>query len=834
MSQLHLSLLGEPIVKHGEETLTFSTRKALALLVYLAVEGGMHTRKTLSESLWPELDAEHGRAALRTTLFELRRHLERSHAPDELVHLHVRRDTLEIAQDSPLLLDLRLIEVVSKRAGCEGASEGDGALLAQLEQATSLVRGPFLAGFTLRDSQFFDDWTRQHREYWHLRVQHLFDTLSRLYERAGDMERALDTVSRWLSFDPLHEEGYRRLMRLRFSLGDRAGALRAYNTCREVLAQELELEPEPETVALAKRLRHTAPVRPARTRSLVPPDSSAGQPATSLLDGPYLGRSAEFGALIESYQRVDAGQPQLVLLQGESGMGKTRLATEFLSWAQAQGADVMAGKALQTGRQLPYQPFITVLRHHMEHAPDDLGSPVWLAELAHLLPELRDRSPDLPVPTRDEALGHSRLFEATTRLLQGWAARRPLVLLLDDMQWADTATLDLVLYLAQRLVEQPAPILLLLNLRTGTFSDRQPTWVIALKRTLIPLTTLVLSSFTQEETQRFVQELAWAEQQPEVGNNGLIEGGPARSGSSTFRELLASLARWLYAQTRGQPFYLVETLKGLLEQEIIVPSLQENGAWRLVLRAAQLAQTPTSALIPASVRELLRAQLGQLTPAAWALLVAAAVMGEGLTFERLCQVTQLDEEAGVQALEELLRSGWLCDDKCAEASQAEGSYTFPGEVIREVVYQEAGAPRQRLVQRRVAAAIQEEAEHHQGEEVSPLHPTTIERHAPAETRKWQGKRGVTGAINGGMRGMLPGIATDASGVTWRRANTCLREKTPLEAWERSAATQAALAFSRSPPGSPVRVDYYASRWGTESGGIMRVNRSATRKGGQAQ
>src|SRR5712692_1563643 len=255
MSQLQLSLLGVPVVKHGERTLTFSTRKALALLVYLAVEGGTHTRKTLSESFWPELDAEHGRAALRATLLELRKLLERCHGPGERAHLQVERDTLGLEQDSSLILDIRLVESVSKQAGRRVeplAGEVDGELLAQLEQAARLARGPFLAGFTLRDSQFFDDWTRQHREYWHLRVHQLFDALSRLYERAGDGERAIETVSRWLGFDPLNEEGYRRLMRLRFSQGDRAGALRAYATGRAVLAEQLQVEPEPETVALAK------------------------------------------------------------------------------------------------------------------------------------------------------------------------------------------------------------------------------------------------------------------------------------------------------------------------------------------------------------------------------------------------------------------------------------------------------------------------------------------------------------------------------------------------------------------------------------------------------
>ena len=420
MSKLHLSLLGEPIVKHGEDTLTFSTRKALALLVYLAVEGGTHARKTLSESFWPELDAEHGRTALRATLFELRKLLERCHGPGERAHLLVERDTLGFDQDSPLTLDLRLVESASKQVG-RGIEPLAGlareALLAQLEQAMHLARGPFLASFTLRDSQFFDDWTRQHREYWHLRVQQLFDALSRLYERAGDGERAIETVSRWLGCDPLNEEGYRRLMRLRFSQGDRAGALRAYANCCAVLADELQLEPEPETVALAKHMRHTAPLRPAQPQ---PPHSSPGQPPAHLLDGSFLGRTAEFGTLIECYQRVHAGQPHLVLLQGEAGIGKTRLATEFVGWAQAQGAEVLTGRALQTGRQLPYQPLIDVLRRQLEqeHAPDDLVSDVWLAELSRLLPELRDRYPDLPVPTMEEALGHSRLFEATARLLQ--------------------------------------------------------------------------------------------------------------------------------------------------------------------------------------------------------------------------------------------------------------------------------------------------------------------------------------------------------------------------------------------------------------------------------
>jgi DNA-binding SARP family transcriptional activator len=794
MSQLQLSLLGTPEVTHGERTLTFSTRKALALLVYLAVEGGMHPRKTLSESFWPELDAEHGRAALRATLLELRKLLERSHGPGERPHLLVERDTLGFDHGSTLFLDLSFVESASKQVGQPLADQVSEELLAKLEQATHLVRGPFLASFTLRDSQFFDDWTRQQREYLHLRVHRLFDALSALYERAGDEERAIETVIRWLSYDPLNEEAYRRLMRLRFSQGDRAGALRAYANGRAVLAEQLQVEPEPETVALAKRIRHTAPVRAPQVPSLLPSHASPGQPPANLLDGPFLGRTAEFGTLIECYQRTHAGQPQLVVLKGEAGIGKTRLATEFVGWAQAQGADVLLGRALQTGRQLPYQPLVDVLRRQLEQerVPDDLLSEVWLTELSRLLPELRDRYPDLPVPSTDETLGHTRLFEATARLVQVWAGRHPLVFLLDDMQWADTATFDLLLYLARNLAEQHAPVLVLLSGCTGAgnCTDVQSPWLMALKRTRIPLTALELADFSQEETQRFVQGFAWAEQPLQLENIGSIEREPQHGKASLSRDALVPFANWLHFQTRGQPFYLVETLKGLFARGIIVPSLQKNGSWGLVLLTGLLAQTPVGELIPSSVRELIRSQIARLTPATWELLVAGAALGRRLTFERLIEVAQLEEQEGLRALEELLRNGMLCEVTFVEGPQAVDGYAFPREMLREVVYQEAGTTRQQLVQRRASLVMREK-------EALLLHPTPDKEDTSAEARNVQGQRDVARDVGGDM---YRAGASDSSGATRILAGAGTGEQTlpfARDIWGKGFPD-----IPRSPPGRP--------------------------------
>ncbi len=154
---------------------------------------------------------------------------------------------------------------------------------------------------------------------------------------------------------------------------------------------------------------------------------------------PLVGRAAAFRQLVENFQQARGGQAQAVLVVGEAGIGKTRLAAEFLAWANAQGAEVMRGHVLEMGGRLPYQPLVEALRPRLEaeNAPEDLLEDLWLAELARLLPELRVRYPDLPAPTEDELSAKGRLFEAVARLFDALARRAPLVLLLEDLQWVD-------------------------------------------------------------------------------------------------------------------------------------------------------------------------------------------------------------------------------------------------------------------------------------------------------------------------------------------------------------------------------------------------------------
>src|SRR6266567_1444858 len=229
MGDLYLKLLGPPEVRHGDQVLLFSTRKELALLIYLAVEGRIHSRKNLSEQFWPEGDARHGRAALRITLLHLRQMLGEGADVFPVPHLLINHDTLGLDLTSAIELDLHILleACTSARASTHTTltmpEEAHRSLLAQLQRATGLPRGEFLEGFSLRDAPAFDDWVRFQREYWHLRTSEVFDRLSQLQFEAGELEAAIETVNRWLVLAPLHEDAYRRLMRLHFAAGEDNG-----------------------------------------------------------------------------------------------------------------------------------------------------------------------------------------------------------------------------------------------------------------------------------------------------------------------------------------------------------------------------------------------------------------------------------------------------------------------------------------------------------------------------------------------------------------------------------------------------------------------------------
>ncbi|HEX9926247.1 MAG TPA: AAA family ATPase, partial [Anaerolineae bacterium] len=688
MAHLRLSLLGSPEVWCGGQALTFPTRKVLALLVYLVVERGTHSREKLTGLLWPESDAARGRGSLRTTLAFLRRAFDSAPPTAREAYLIIEPDTLGFDFNSDFELDLRLVTAALKT---------EAAI--PLQAAADGYRGDFLEGFSLLDATGFDDWVTFQREHWHHRMNTVFDRLSQQQSAGRNFAGGITTAVRWVAHDPLNEAAHRRLIQLHGLAGNKTAALQAYLACRTILAKELAAEPSLKTESLIEHihaLRLTADDLPLAAQN----QNRQSKIQNRQWITPFVGRTVEHTQLAATYQVTGQNQTQLVTIEGEAGIGKTRLILEFLDWATAQGADVLRGRAFEAGGRLPYQPVVEALRQRVdqENAPDDLLSDVWLAELGRLLPELRDRYPDLPYPTHDETLARTRLLEAVARLGQALASRVPVVFFIDDVHWADSASLDVLHYCGRAWTEANTPILLLMTVRSEALSTTPllEAWLSGLGRD-VALTRLTLGPITADETQQLVEILA--------GEQGSPSATPFDFAQDTLRRSRGAEApisplplrspawftRWLFDETAGQPFYISEMIKTLIEQGLLQSRLAENGVWIVEWPVEAQPAAPLPGLIPPSVREVILTRLHRLTPNATALLTAAAVIGRDCSFERLCQVAGLAAGEGLPALDELLSGRLLL-----ETDDPARPYTFAHDKIRDVVYTEAGAARRRL------------------------------------------------------------------------------------------------------------------------------------------
>ena len=301
MERLSLKFLGPPKVGYQGQTLKFRSRKELALLIYLVVEGGQHSREKLIAFLWPDSDREHGQASLRNTLARLRQALAGAGS-----YLTIEPSVVSFDFSRPFELDLDTVQTALQTSQ-ETTKPADLTDLSPLQAAMTVYRGDFLEGFSLADAPEFDDWASLQREAWHHRLERIFNRLSRLQFEAGQVDQAIDTTRQWLAHDSLNEAAYRRLMQLYFLAGNRTAALQAFEQGSHILAEELGVEPDPETIALAERIRTETPPTP------VPKEA---EPTPLLQELPFVGRAGEHSQLVATYQAIEQGRPQVVCVAG--------------------------------------------------------------------------------------------------------------------------------------------------------------------------------------------------------------------------------------------------------------------------------------------------------------------------------------------------------------------------------------------------------------------------------------------------------------------------------------------------------------------------------------
>jgi DNA-binding SARP family transcriptional activator len=657
MAELRIALLGPPRVERDGAPIEVDTRKAIALLAYLAIHPERHGRDAVAGLLWPEYDTEHARGALRRTLSTLNKAV----GPGWLA---ADRTTVGFA-GTGFWLDVARFEALV--AGCRdhGHAPADAcpACVAPLEEAARLHRGDFLAGFSLRDSTSFDDW--QYFQAERLRRE-LAGTLERLATAQVGQHRwdeAVDAARRFLALDPLHEPAHRQLMRIYAWSGRRGAALRQFQACRRVLADELGVEPLEETVAVHKAIQagRLPPPPPVVTAPLPPAAGPVKAAPAAPAAAPLVGRGREWAALLDAYAGV-ATDGRLVVIEGEAGIGKTRLAAELAGHARSLGASVVAGRCYEEEAAVAYGPFIEGLRAALAGGPGARGAAGdhpgagslagvprhWLAEARRLLPELVETHPDLPEPgpLDGPAAGRQFLEGVSQVLLAACAGPVAGVLVLDDLHWADEASLDVLAYLVHRLEGRPL---------------------------------LVVACWRSEQVPAEHRLRRLAAEARRTGHGSVVE--PGRLDAAEVAELVSAVAParapaagLLHERTEGLPFLVLEYLA----------TVGDDG------------ELP--ALPPGGARDLLAARVRGVGEAARQVLAAAAVLGRSFDIDTARAASGRSDEEAVAALEELAARG-LVHEVGGDV------YDFGHGLVRDLVYAQTSLARRRLLHRRVGEAL---------------------------------------------------------------------------------------------------------------------------------
>jgi DNA-binding SARP family transcriptional activator len=328
----------------------------------------------LSFLFWPDQPEDQAHNNLRQTLHRLRLVL-----PDHERFLEINSSTVRWRQDSPFYLDVADFEAALDIAGKAEAAGKSVMVRQNLEHAISLFQGELLPSC-------YDDWIIPNRERLHRLCIAALEKMVALLEQQQLYNQAVTYARHLLQIDPLYEPGYRLLMRLYALVEDRTSALRTYRACEEIFQRELTVEPETATREIYQRLLAAQPAS----------KFSSFQEGSPQL--PLLGREGEWSKLRSAWQQVANGRTQIVLISGEAGICKSRLAEEMLVWLKLQGIHFARTWAYTAEGRLSYGPLVDWLRSEVCSSQLKTMEKIWLIELSRLLPDLLIEIPQLPLP----------------------------------------------------------------------------------------------------------------------------------------------------------------------------------------------------------------------------------------------------------------------------------------------------------------------------------------------------------------------------------------------------------------------------------------------------
>lgn len=679
---LRIHLLGSFRVMLGQQAVSTSSwrlQKARSLVKLLALAPGhqMH-REHVMELLWPDLESDAAANNLYYALHVARRALagERGRSHSLATVLRFEQHILSLHAADLLWIDVDAFE----RAATAALASQDIALY---QAAIDLYTGDLLP------EDRYEDWCISRREALRETYLTLLLAVAKLHEQQQAYQPAIEALQRALVADRAREEAHASLMRIYALAGHRTQALHQYAQLKEVLRHELDAEPDQESQRLhqdilAGRVHPPLSVTPQSSTTLPPevaPIPMRPAPVIELRPDPVLSRisfppisspvvhslpligRARERALISAVWKVTTTSPQFVLIAGEAGIGKTRLAEDALRCAEGQSIATASAHCYASAGTLAYAPIASWLR------TDPLWSAIfsldtlWLTEVARILPEILVEYPHLPQPgPLAESWQRQRFEQALARSV--FNGNAPLLLLLDDVQWCDRETLHWLQGIFQ--TRPSGKLMIIATLRQEEYTPDHP--LHALLHTLRrngQLTEVTVSPLDEHDTAALAAQIA-------------------------MRELDPATAQRIYRETEGNPLFVVETVRTDLSPSAEDTSIVGAGAAKKVLMNSAL---------PSTVQAVISARLAQLSSTAYELVQVAAVIGREFAFDLLAYVSGKDEDALLNGIDELWQRRIIRE-------QDGDAYDFSHDKLREVAYTSLSSQRRRVLHRRVAQGLE--------------------------------------------------------------------------------------------------------------------------------
>jgi DNA-binding SARP family transcriptional activator len=681
----------------GHPVTRFESQKVRGLLAYLIVSRGTpRSREGLAELFWPEHEPASGRSSLRQALYNLRSTL--APGPGGADWVASTHQTVTFLGGPDVWLDVE--------AFAEGLRRGltdDGPLPQVLAQAIQLYRGDFLGGFPVRGSAELESWMEEQRERLRDEAIHALRVLISFYRDRGEYRPAIQYAQRLLSLDPLSEEAHRQLMGLYSLSGRRGRALSQYEDLRHRLDLELGVEPAEETHALYRAILREEQVAGARGEGV--------EPVGPII--PLVGREPQLAALRRVWGAVQRGSGAFTLLEGEPGIGKSRLAKTFLSEAEKVAGAVLMARCQGFELEVPYQPIRDALRNsagetsegsqEMDAARLALAgaAPELVAEIALLLPELsRPDLPALPAPGGDSA-ARDRLADAVWQVLRRLAAlsgrrsARPVILLLEDLHLADRTTLGLLERLLPRLASEP--VWILATAATGwrveavdPLARLRPEAQPEPRKARAEVSQIFLDPLDEASVRQIARKLM----------------GPSESGD---------LARLYLRHTGGLPLAIAELTNLLADEGVLARSPQ--GGWTATSPLERVRLPEGDPL-----KEIILRRVNRLPTSTRRLMTLAAVLGHGFDAVILREVER-EHMTVVECGLEVLLDRWIVRHATSQwhTSRRErdivlwtngarrGTFEFSHEMVRRTIYDSLSRTRRRVLHRQMAEALEQRA-----------------------------------------------------------------------------------------------------------------------------